>query len=105
MLSPELFGDGQVYVAALQTERERANARKQGSSSATPKVRTRYGTRGFGASKRRATSRSTAGQQRHTALSHAVISSDVAGLAAMLDDAKLHSNNSEHAARFLLGLS
>jgi hypothetical protein len=50
-------------------------------------------------------SRSTAGEQRHIALSHAVIGSDVAGLAALLDDAKLHSNDSERAAKFLLGLN
>ena len=49
--------------------------------------------------------RSTAGEQRHTALSHAVISSDVQGLAALLDEAKLHSNNSEHAAKYLLGVN
>ncbi|MDE2101478.1 MAG: hypothetical protein KGL39_29805 [Patescibacteria group bacterium] len=39
------------------------------------------------------------------ALTAAIASGDVQGLAALLDDAKLHSNNSEHAAKYLLGVN
>ncbi len=83
MIAPELLIDGQVYAAALQTEREG----RLSTGSRIPRD-------GL-----------TQGEERRIALSHAVISQDVQGLAALLDGAKLHSNSPEHAAKYLLGLS
>lgn len=69
-----------------------------------PKVLSRLST-GKRTKKTEARRTSNAGERRYSALFYTVLSSDVAGLAALLDEAKLHSNNSEHAAKYLLGVS